>query len=83
MAQAEAAQHLADVPRNYSPEQRQRLAEAVRRGEFVRCPVCAAAMAWRPVAPPRALAYVRRRVWLICPECKRSAAVDLSAGGRS
>ncbi len=61
---------------SYSPAQRRALAEALRTGERLLCPACGAALARHEVAPKRELPYVRRRVLLICPACKRSAAVD-------
>lgn len=62
----------------YDAMQRRALADAVRRGDALRCPVCGAPIARRDVAPPPAVSYVRRRVWLICTGCKRTAAVDVS-----
>ena len=66
----------------YTREQRRALAEAVRRGETPRCPVCGSALARREVEPQQAVSYVRRRVWLICTGCQRSAALDLRADAR-
>lgn len=69
------------MPEAYTAEQRRRLEAAVRAGEAPRCPACGAVLARRGVPPKRELPYVRRRVWLICPSCKRSAAVDERRGG--
>ncbi len=61
---------------SYSPAERRALAEAIRKGERPICPACGAVVARHEVSPGRELPYVRRRVLLICPRCKRSAAVD-------
>ncbi|HEX7118277.1 MAG TPA: hypothetical protein VF212_05785 [Longimicrobiales bacterium] len=68
--------------RSYTPEQRRELERAAARGGPIPCPACGALLARSEVPTPRELSYVRRRVWLICPECKRSAAVDVRRGGR-
>lgn len=64
----------------YTAEQRRALARAVAAGDAPVCPGCATPLDVRPVDPPGEVAYVRRRAWLFCPGCKRTAAVDL--GGR-
>lgn len=66
---------------SYSAQERRRLADALARGEAPTCPACGAALARREIAPKRDVPYVRRRVWLICPACKRSAAVDAARRG--
>jgi len=71
------------VAPGYSAAERRALAEAVRRGEApLRCPACGAALAIQPVRPRREVAYVRRRVWLLCPACRRTAALDLPSPPR-
>jgi len=65
------------MDRDSASEERRRLAEAVARGEPARCPRCGARMAINPIAPSRALPYVRRRIWLICPACRHSVVVDV------
>lgn len=61
---------------SYSAEQRRALARAVAEDQAVVCPVCQTPLAVRAVEPSKAVSYVRRRVWLLCPSCKRTAAVD-------
>lgn len=53
------------------------LAEAARRGEPLACPACGHALASHEVRPRRDVAYVRRRLLLVCPGCKRAATVDV------
>lgn len=62
---------------SYTAAQRRELARALEDDAPLTCPVCGATLARREVSPSPALAYVRRRVLLICPSCKRSAAIDL------
>lgn len=61
---------------SYSPDERRALEAALAAGDPLRCPVCGAALARHEVKPKAELPYVRRRVLLICPGCKRSASVD-------
>jgi ribosomal protein L37AE/L43A len=61
---------------NYTREQRRALAEAARQGGPLQCPACGAELAQREITPRPDLPYVRRRVWLICPACQRSAVVE-------
>lgn len=68
----------------YTPAQRRDLAAAVHHGAPLRCPACGAPLVQRDVPHPPDVAYVRRRVWLLCPACKRTATVNLApeTGGR-
>jgi ribosomal protein L37AE/L43A len=61
---------------SYSADQRRALAQAVRAGDTPECPECGTPVAVRPVERPNGVSYVRHRVWLLCPSCKRTAAVD-------
>jgi hypothetical protein len=60
----------------YSREQRRALEEAARRGGPLHCPACGTELARREITPSPELPYVRRRVWLICPGCRRTAVVE-------
>jgi hypothetical protein len=57
--------------------QRNQLQAAAARGEALRCPVCDVALSEQAVDPKPDLPYVRRRLWVLCPHCRRSAAIDL------
>jgi len=52
---------------------------ALRTGEVPRCPFCDVELSRQEVARTQEVAYVRHRVWLLCPTCRRSASVDLKA----
>jgi hypothetical protein len=48
------------------------------------CPRCAVELTRRPLGGGSfGLGYARRREWLICPRCKRSALFDLKRGTRN
>lgn len=55
---------------------RRTIEAALRDGSTPRCPVCGEPLAGSIVEPPESVAYVRRRVLLVCPRCGRSAAFD-------
>jgi hypothetical protein len=61
----------------YTREQRRALEADVRQGRPLHCPACGAELARREIHPRPELPYVRRRAWLICPNCRRSAVVDV------
>jgi hypothetical protein len=61
----------------YTARERRALSRALAAGEAPPCPACDTALDVRPVDPPAEVAYVRRRVWVLCPGCGRTAAVDI------
>lgn len=66
----------------FTAEERRRIARALHGGEPLLCPACGEALTRRDVEPSRQVAYVRRRVWVLCPACGRTGALDIRAGGR-
>jgi hypothetical protein len=60
----------------FSAEERRALEEALAAQERLLCPACGAQLTQQRVAPTTSVAYVRRRVLVICPSCRRSAGVD-------
>lgn len=66
----------------YTREQRSALGEAARRDEPLHCPACGTELARREIKPRPELPYVRRRLWLICPHCRRSAVVEVRGSGQ-
>ena len=65
---------------SYTAAQRRQLEHAVaRHGKGhagPHCPACDAVLTVTNVERDPRVSYVRRRVWVVCPSCHRSAAVD-------
>lgn len=62
--------------------------DQIRRGysdeQPPECPRCGHRLTRRPIGGGSfGLGYARRREWLICPGCKRSALFDLKRGTRN
>jgi DNA-directed RNA polymerase subunit RPC12/RpoP len=65
-------------PESYNATERRALEDALDRDDRpIACPACGHVVSIKPVTPPTDLAYVRRRVWLICGNCRRSTVIDL------
>jgi hypothetical protein len=64
------------TPEAFSHPQVRDLERVVREGAHPVCPVCAVPLDERAVPPRDDISYVRDRVWLLCPSCRRSAVVD-------
>jgi len=72
----EQAQFTAD-------EQRQ-IRDAVSSGAPATCPRCGVSLTARTIGGGSfGLGYARRREWLICPKCHRSAIFDVKRGTRN
>jgi hypothetical protein len=54
----------------------------VRERGTPRCPSCSVPLLSRRIPPRDDVAYVRHRLWLLCPECGRSALVEAAAAKR-
>lgn len=61
----------------YGAEARRALQAALAAGTLSACPACGAPLAVNEVAQPTAVSYVRRRVWVLCTGCRRSASIDV------
>lgn len=61
----------------FTAAERRALEEALAAGESPVCPACGEALTRRAVPASKQVSYVRRRVWLLCPSCKRTGAVDV------
>lgn len=71
-------------PVQYSPEEQRAIRETVAAGGAPACPRCAVALTSRPIGGGSfGLGYARRREWLICPGCRRSAIFDVRRGTRT
>lgn len=68
----------------YDVEEQRALREALVAGEAPQCPRCAVAMTRRSIGGGSfGLGYARRREWLLCPSCRRSAIFDMKRGTRN
>lgn len=76
MAMSEQAQYsLAEIAQ---------IRDAFTAGGGVTCPRCGSTMTARPIGGGSfGLGYARRREWLLCPGCKRSALFDVKRGTRN
>lgn len=73
-----------DERAQYLPEEQRLIRESLAAGERPNCPRCAVVMTSRPIGGGSfGLGYARRREWLICPECRRSAIFDVRRGTRN
>ena len=60
----------------FTAEEEQRLAEALRRGDRAVCPRCGVSLDEWPIPPRSDVSYVRQRVWLVCPACRRKVVLE-------
>lgn len=68
----------------YTAAEQRAIRDAYAAGESPRCPRCDVPMTARPVGGGSfGLGYARRREWLICPRCRRSALFDVKRGTRN
>lgn len=68
----------------YDAEEQRVIREAVSGGSMPECPRCGVSMTRRSIGGGSfGLGYARRREWLICPSCHRSAIFDLRRGTRN
>lgn len=68
----------------YTPEELAMIKETDLRGETPHCPRCQSAMTRREIGGGSfGLGYARKREWLICGKCHRSAIYDVKRGTRN
>ena len=68
----------------FSAAEQRALRDAVAAGEVPVCPRDGATMTRRPLGGGSfGLGYARRREWLLCPTCRRSALFDVRRGTRN
>jgi hypothetical protein len=63
-------------PGSFTAAERRRLAAALGRGEPLACPHCNVPLTSQPVTPDPRVPYVRHRLLVLCPRCRRSASLD-------
>lgn len=65
----------------FGQAEQQAMREAFARGEIPVCPRDNVAMTVRAIGGGSfGLGYARKREWLICPKCRRSALFDVKRG---
>jgi hypothetical protein len=68
----------------FTPEELKAIREVLVGGGVPECPRCHIHMTERPIGGGSfGLGYARKREWLICPRCRRSAIYDLRRGTRN
>lgn len=67
-------------PHGFDARERRLLAAALARGEPLRCPRCDVALSEQVIEPQTGLPYVRRRLWVLCPQCRGTASLDRPQG---
>lgn len=60
----------------YTAAERRTLEMALREGRAPRCPHCDVTLSAQPVERSPEVSYVRHRVWVLCPQCRRTAGLD-------
>jgi uncharacterized protein (DUF983 family) len=68
----------------FDADEQASMRESFARGEGATCPRCAVPMTERAIGGGSfGLGYARKREWLICPKCRRSALFDVKRGTRN
>jgi hypothetical protein len=68
----------------YTPDELKAMREVFVTGTMPECPRCHIHMTERPIGGGSfGLGYARKREWLICPRCRRSAIYDIRRGTRN
>lgn len=68
----------------YTQEELKAIREVFVSGSMPECPRCHVHMTERPIGGGSfGLGYARKREWLICPRCRRSAIYDVRRGTRN
>jgi hypothetical protein len=68
----------------FDVEEQHAMRATFARGEMPECPRCHVAMTARAIGGGSfGLGYARKREWLICPKCRRSALFDVKRGTRN
>ncbi len=84
MSDADEAANTGSTIAQYSAEELARIRESLTAGEQPVCPICNVKMSHRDIGGGSfGLGYARKRDWLICGKCKRSAVFDIARGTRN
>lgn len=69
---------------HYTAGEQRAMRESKAAGSSPACPRCAVTMTERKIGGGSfGLGYARKREWLICPKCHRSALFDVRRGTRN
>jgi hypothetical protein len=60
----------------FAAEEERTLRVAFRSNSELLCPICDVALDRRPVPPRSDVSYVRDRLWVTCPRCRRALVLD-------
>jgi transposase-like protein len=75
---------MSDESAQFSGAEQREIRERYLAGAMPECPRCGTAMTVRRIGGGSfGLGYARRREWLICPTCHRSAIFDAKRGTRN
>jgi hypothetical protein len=68
----------------YAADEQRAMRDSLARGVMPQCPRCHITMTERAIGGGSfGLGYARRREWLLCPKCRRSALFDVRRGTRN
>ena len=78
------ASHPVAERAQYTPDEQRTIRDDYAATGSAQCPRCLVAMTSRAIGGGSfGLGYARRREWLICPTCHRSALFDVRRGTRN
>lgn len=76
--------HAAGGADQYTAEEAKEVQRAFAESGAATCPRCGVILTQRPIGGGSfGLGYARKREWLICPKCRRSALFDVKRGTRN
>lgn len=80
----ESGSSATDGAAQYNPEELNAIRGSIAAGQPPICPRCNVKMSHRDIGGGSfGLGYARKRDWLICGKCKRSAVFDIARGTRN
>ena len=75
---------MADEEAQFTPDEQRQIREVYEREGAADCPRCGVPLTSRAIGGGSfGLGYARRREWLLCPKCHRSALFDVKRGTRN
>jgi hypothetical protein len=77
-------QRMSSDAAQYDADEQKAIRDVLASGGTPECPRCGVAMTQRAIGGGSfGLGYARKREWLMCPKCRRSAMFDLKRGTRN